>query len=235
MQGRFIAAFIVLSIGCFSEREISSIAANDSDVSDINEPTLAHELRIRVESDQAVRKEWIEFGTRYKTFDVDLTKLDGSIAEKFKALTNRMEDEDTKNRIWLKDVVQKHGWPGKSLVGPAGAKNAWLLVQHADKDREFQQECLTKMEKLPQGEVSPKDIAYLTDRILNGTGKKQKYGTQAFLKEGKLIVYPIDDEGHVDDRRRAIGLGPLAEYLSLMEKAYGISKTPDPKESDKNP
>jgi len=43
-------------------------------------------------------------------------------------------------------------------------------------------------------------IAYLTDRILVGTGKKQKYGTQANLKDGKAVAAPIDDEEHVDER-----------------------------------
>ena len=81
------------------------------------------------------------------------------------------------------------------------------------------------MEAMPQGEVSPQDIAYLTDRILTGTGKKQRYGTQGVLKDGKFVLYPIEDEQHVDDRRKEIGLGPLADYVRMMEEAYGLSKT----------
>lgn len=234
-HGRFIAVFVVVAVGFLSELKITCVAADDGDVENLIMPELAEELRLRVDLDQASRKEWIEFGTKHKTFDVDFTTLDPLIFEKFTALTKKMEDQDKQNRIWLKGVVQKHGWPGKSVVGTNGAKNAWLLVQHADQDRDLQQECLTKMEELPKGEVSPKDIAYLTDRVLNGTGKKQKYGTQALLKNGKLILYPIEDEEHVDERRKAIGLGPLAEYVSLMEKSYGISKTADTTEGDGKP
>ena len=32
--------------------------------------------------------------------------------------------------------------------------------------------------------------------------------------------YPIDDEEHVDERRAAVGLPPLAEYLKLFNLAY---------------
>lgn len=223
-QGRFILFLIVVVAGFISQAGTGFVAAEDRKMEKIREPELAKELRARVELDQACRNEWIEFGRKHKTFDVDLTKLDPAIAKKFTALTNKMEGCDKQNRIWLKEVIKKHGWPGQSIVGTEGTSNAWLLAQHADKDREFQQECLKKMEELPKGEVSPKEIAYLTDRILNGTGKKQKYGTQAFLKDGKLVLYPIEDEEHVDARRKAIGLEPLAEYLIALEQAYGISK-----------
>lgn len=74
--------------------------------------------------------------------------------------------------------------------------------------------------RLPKGDVEARDIAYLTDRILVGTGKKQKYGTQANFKDGKVVAAPIDDELHVDERREALGVEPLKEYLKLIEEIY---------------
>ena len=192
---------------------------------EIKEPELAAELRKRFESDQAIRNRIIEFYKEHKLVDGsrEFAKLDPLVAEKWNSLRKEIEAEDMKNRHWMKEVVRKHGWPGKSLVGSQGAMDAWLLVQHADADREFQQECLSKMEALPTGEVRAVDIAYLTDRILCGTGKKQKYGSQVVMKDGKFIPQPIEDEEHVDDRRKAIGLEPLSDYLKTIAKVYGAS------------
>ena len=38
---------------------------------------------------------------------------------------------DKENQIWLGMVIDKFGWPGKSLVGRDGAHAAWMLAQHA--------------------------------------------------------------------------------------------------------
>ena len=58
-----------------------------------------------------------------------------------------LEAMDTDNTAWLKAVVQEHGWPGRSLVGEDAANAAWLLIQHADHDLEFQRTCLDLLEQ----------------------------------------------------------------------------------------
>jgi hypothetical protein len=191
------------------------------------EPELAKELAKRYATDQAARKELIEFSTKHNLFAKPITAdTDPKIAAAHKALIEKLTAEDLRNRLWLKEIVEKHGWPGQSLVGKVGAQTAWLLAQHADSDREFQKKCLAKMEAMPKGEVEPKHIAYLTDRILVGEGKKQKYGTQAKFQDGKVLPAPIEDEAKVDQRRKSLGLEPLADYLKLMEKMYAPPKKP---------
>lgn len=231
MVRRMLAGIIVVGMGIGTIGELTRCYADEVSIPKINEPELAAELQKRFESDQAIRKEWIEFSTAHKIpFDeAGLDQFEVAIAEKYAVLKSRLKDEDERNRLWLKGVIRKHGWPGKSLVGSQGAHNAWLLVQHASTDVPFQRDCLTKMEAMPKGEVSPIDIAYLTDRLLCGTGKKQKYGTQGMLKDGRIIPQPIEDEEHVDERRKELGLEPLADYLKVMEKAYGISKDSEAK------
>jgi hypothetical protein len=128
---------------------------------------------------------------------------------------------DARNTARLKEIVAAHGWPGKSLVGEKAAHAAWLLVQHADADAKFQRRCLELMERLPSGEVSAKDIAYLTDRVLLAEGKPQRFGTQ-FLKDatGKWVPKPLEDPDHVDHRRKAVGLESLADYARHMSETY---------------
>jgi hypothetical protein len=61
---------------------------------------------------------------------------------------------DAANTLWLKEVVSERGWPTYSDVGIDGGDAAWLILQHADDDPEFQRQCLELMESLPKKEVS---------------------------------------------------------------------------------
>lgn len=49
------------------------------------------------------------------------------------------------------------------------------------------------------------------------------------LKDGRYIPNPIEDEEHVEDRRKAIGLEPIKDYLKMTEKVFGLSNDPDAK------
>lgn len=190
----------------------------------VKDPALAKELTRRVAVDQAARKDLINFMAEHKIAGtVDPMKMGDKIAADYKARIARVRDADRDNIKWLKEIVAKQGWPGKSLVGSAGSQNAWLLVQHADADRDFQESCLKKMEAMPRGEIEPKNLAYLTDRVLVGRGKKQKYGTQAVFQNGKAVASPVEDPDNVDARRKSVGLQPLADYLKIIEQVY---KTP---------
>jgi hypothetical protein len=81
---------------------------------------------------------------------------------------------DAENVPWLKQVILEYGWPGSSLVGTDGARAAWLLAQHADRDLAFQRQCLDLMATAArQGEASRADLAYLTDGVLLAEGEPQ--------------------------------------------------------------
>lgn len=142
---------------------------------------------------------------------------------------------DKDNREWLKGVVGKHGWPGKSLVGRDGTGAAWLLVQHADPDVPFQKQCLALLTAaVKAGEAEGKDLAYLTDRVLGNEGKKQVYGTQLVEKGGRFVPKPIEDEAKVDERRKGVGMPPLAEYIKSTEEMYKL-KPSSPAPAAKKP
>jgi len=165
-------------------------------------PALRKELLNRVKKDQRVRAD-----------------LPADTAKITRALVKRLESVDKANTAWLKRVVQKHGWPGKSLVGSDGAQAAWLLVQHADLDPEFQKQCLELMEKAVQvGEALAQNFVYLTDRVRSKEGKLQLYGTLLKFAEGRYVPFPIEDEANVDKRRAAVGLPTLAEYLKFANQ-----------------
>ncbi|HSX32318.1 MAG TPA: DUF6624 domain-containing protein [Candidatus Saccharimonadales bacterium] len=131
---------------------------------------------------------------------------------------------DDNNAEYLKKIVEQDGWPTISTVGATASQAAWLLVQHADHDLEFQKRCLALMQNLPDGEINPANIAHLEDRILVNQGLPQRYGTQ-FQGEGNSFgPHPIEDEPNLDARRAAVGLEPFAVYKAAMVEQYSPKK-----------
>jgi hypothetical protein len=136
-------------------------------------------------------------------------------------LLMRMAEADAQNTMWLDEVIQQQGWPTKSLVGEDGAQAAFLIVQHSPAPQ-FQKKCLNLLERaVNQNEADIINLVYLTDRIRTFEGKPQVYGTQGQTNaDGLIIPFPIEDEEHVDERRKAIGLEPIAEYFKNMNESY---------------
>jgi hypothetical protein len=132
------------------------------------------------------------------------------------AFVARIQAVDAEHTARMKAIIAEHGWPGVRLVRRDGAEAAWLLVQHADQDVAFQRQCLALLEAAAaRGEVPKSNVAYLTDRVLTNEGKEQLYGTQSWNEGGVEYLQPLQDPEHVNERRRAVGLGPLPEPLKI--------------------
>ena len=129
---------------------------------------------------------------------------------------------DGRHLLRMKEIVDQYGWPGKSLVGEDGSHAAWLLVQHATQDPGFMDHCRGLMDRaVKYGEASPKDYAFLVDRVRLQRGKMQLYGTQFITdRQGRLILQPLKDPEEVDERRSKMGMEPLAEYEAELRKFY---------------
>lgn len=173
---------------------------------------LRRELVTRLAADQGIRdtvSQVLQAGGRFDT-----------------SLLRRMWEVDTPNSNWLKGVIAERGWPGRSLVGDEGAQAAFLIVQHATHDTAFMAAALALMERaVPDSEAKGSDVAMLADRIAVQRGQKQRYGTQAKITDGKVILDPIDDSAHVDQRRAALGMPTLARYVAVLESVYTATPT----------
>jgi hypothetical protein len=125
---------------------------------------------------------------------------------------------DRRNTARFVEIVAEHGWPGRGLVGDDGANAAWLLAQHADRTPDLQRRFLDLLRAaVARNEASAVNLAYLTDRVAVNDGRPQVYGTQLRQNEGtELVPDPIADADTVDERRSAVGLGPLAEYVEVV-------------------
>jgi hypothetical protein len=139
------------------------------------------------------------------------------------AFTRRMAARDAADSAALRAIIDRHGWPGRSLVGADGASAAWLIAQHVGG---LQHEVLRLMQAQPPGEVSPTDLAMLEDRVLVSDGRPQRYATQLTWANE---FNPIEDIAHLDARRAEAGLPPLSVYLCMMKGFTGHSvKDPRP-------
>lgn len=162
-------------------------------------PKIAEKLMKMREEDQSLRKK-----ISYNSSDLKLV--------------DKIEEVDKENIKKLQGIINQIGWPTISKVGKGASNAAWLVVQHADKNLEFQKKCLQLLKK-NVNDVDRGDIAYLTDRILVHEGKSQVYGTQ-FYQSGidkKLEPRPIKSMDNLNALRKEMGMEPFEESIMYQK------------------
>jgi hypothetical protein len=137
----------------------------------------------------------------------------------------RMQAVHDKNAARLQEVIETYGWPGRSLAGEDGARAAWLVLQHAIGHPGLQRRGLVLLQQaVARGDVADADAAMLEDRIAFFEGRPQRYGTQYDWDEGgQMSPHPVEDPDGVDERRRAVGLGPLGEDTRRLREGLAAS------------
>jgi hypothetical protein len=123
------------------------------------------------------------------------------------------------------------GWPGREVIGGAYWAAMWLL-HHAIASPDVMRRGLGLLRAAERrGEVDSLRVALLEDQILALEGRPQQYGTRIdWDDDGVLSPLPIADAEDVDVRRRAVGLGPLAEEVEQIRaeaRSYGESAPAD--------
>jgi len=166
----------------------------------LNLPTLAAELLILRDADLAMR---------------DTLAADGSLYEGYHP---KMEELHRRNAARLKEMIQEHGWPGRTLVGEEASEAAWLILQHSISDPQFQRRGLKLLEQAAaQKEIPAWQAAMLEDRIAMFEGRPQRYGTQfTFDENGNNCLHPLADTSNVEELRRSVGLPPLQDALRKL-------------------
>jgi len=137
-------------------------------------------------------------------------------------VTKEMEAIDVRLTDHLKRIVAGKGWPTISLVGAEASQAAAVMLVHSP-DHEWQRRLLPHLNKLvQQSKIFGSDIAGLTDRILVSEGKQQEFGTQFKQAEGKMVMIPVKDAKHLEQRRAQYLLPPMSVYRQVISEIYHL-------------
>lgn len=152
--------------------------------------------------DAALRARWVAAGFPAR----------GALARELATLERAAAD-------WLREVVERHGWPGRAQVGVRAADAACRLVQHLRDDPALQRRCLRLLRAAAAaGDVPAKQPAQLEDALCVQAGRPQRYGTKLRRLDGVLAPYPIRGAAGVDARRAAVGLPSMAQALACARR-----------------
>ena len=177
---------------------------------------------------EELRKELLAMAAEDRWVREELA-ADGSL---FAGYHPRMEAVHRRNAARLVAIIEECGWPECGLVGEDGEEAAWLIVQHAIGDPPLQRRGLELIRQAAaRGEAPAWQAAMLEDRIRMFEGRPQLYGTQYDWDEnGVMNPCPIEDAGHVDERRLAVGLGPLDENTLCVREGVARLKEQPPRD-----
>ena len=155
---------------------------------------------------------------------LDMARLDRSVRAELAAsgalfksgYEPRMARVHRRNARRLRRIIEEVGWPGSDLVGSDGAEAAWLILQHAISEPGLLRRALPLLAMAArEGKADPAHAAMLEDRIRFFEGRPQRYGTQLdWDAEGNLSPGEVEDPQTLAERRRAVGLQPLAEHIN---------------------
>lgn len=175
---------------------MTTAATFEHDAMPVNE-TLRDELCAMAEEDLRVRAELEREGVLFGGYHP------------------RMEAVHRRNADRLLAILSEVGWPGRSTVGEAGARAAWLVLQHSIGTPPLMRQGLALVrQSVETGDATAAEAAMLEDRVRILSGLPQIYGTQFDWDEhGVMNPAPIEDPDTVDVRRAAVGLPPLADRL----------------------
>ena len=145
-----------------------------------------------------------------------LASADQKARHRTRISDSEVEELAAKARPVLESAFARYGWPKLSVFGTEACNYFWLLVQH--QSLSVQQQMLPAMgAALAQGEASGTDYAYLFDRVQVHEGKPQHGGTQAHCEGVEAKLFPVDDLAHMEERRAALAMEPVAQYLSSLQ------------------
>jgi hypothetical protein len=167
----------------------------------------------------SIRQELVRLGAEDQRLRQGLTpdKMQDTL------LLQEMLRGDSARTARLQHIIEGYGWPDSSRVGSDAASAAFLILQHSP-IHEFQEKMMPVLERLAErGDVPRDDAAMLIDRVLMHDNLPQRYGTQFQMVDGRLVLYQVEDEALLEERRRSMGLPPLEQYMRLLEDFY---KTP---------
>jgi len=206
----------------FSIFFLTSSASFAQNVQDVKKPQLSQKIDYHTQKHQDLRNR-----------KNDILRRHGWNSKQMKENEELINEALATNYKVAKKILNEHGLPTISMVGEKSAHNFWEMVIHFDNDPVLQRQVISMMDKaLETNDVFKKDFAYLSDRWMINSGRKQYYGTQLFYDEKNKSYkpHPIHDEEKVNTHRAEMDLPPMENYIASMNANFdGTIQKPNPR------
>jgi len=180
------------------------------EILNVQHPSLQNELIKMYVDDQAARGNLMEETlAKYGLDKGDIT-------------TDGAPTVDERNRERLKEIFTEHGIPTRAMVGAEAMHGIFMMIQHADRDPEWQKNQLENIkEAVKCGDMDGQSYAYLYDRIMINSGEMQLYGTQFSHVDPinkTVALFATERIDSLDYRRMEVGMMPIEMYKNYMLK-----------------
>jgi hypothetical protein len=153
----------------------------------------------------------------------EITKKYGFDSPEKEYFNTLWAQEDSLLLLECIDIIEEHGWVGRSKVGRKANTALFLVIQHAP--LEAQEKYISLLQaSVEAGESSGSHLALMQDRILMRKDQPQIYGSQVSYnpETGEGSVFEIQDPEYVNQRRKSIGLGPIEDYLKNWDIEWTV-------------
>jgi hypothetical protein len=162
---------------------------------------------------------------KYRVQLEEINKKFGWESKEMKAHWELTTRADSANLVKVKAILDTHGWLGADVIGAQGNRTLFLVIQHSN--QATQEKYLPMMrEAVRNGKAQGSSLALLEDRVALGQGKRQIYGSQISTDMATKLYYvrPLEDPDNVDERRKRVGLQPLAEYVKQWQIKWDVEQ-----------
>ena len=143
-----------------------------------------------------------------------LMRLYGVDSEEAQVAQAEYKRNHVENERIVLAIFDRQGWPEKTTINEQGHLTLANVLQHAS--MEVREKYLPMMRQATaKGDLEPRLLARAEDRLATDRGELQRYGGKIkyYPESGTFDVWPIFEPEQVDQRRAAIGLEPMAEFL----------------------
>jgi hypothetical protein len=138
---------------------------------------------------------------------------------KAKAPLDQIRAAESANDAWLRETAMRYGWIDAARFGGKAAGAAIVMAKHSA-DTRLLMAALPLIElDLANDQQFAQTFAIAFDQLLLSLGQRQRFGSQVCAESGhRPFLCSVETPSRLDDRRTAIGLQPLREYLDLVSK-----------------
>jgi hypothetical protein len=124
------------------------------------------------------------------------------------------------NDAWLRETALRYGWIDAERFGAKAAGAAIVMAKHSA-DMRLLLAALPTMERdLARDPAAAQTFAIAYDQLLLSLGQRQRFGSQICAEPNGQhpFLCAVETPSRLGERRAAIGLEPLGDYLALVSK-----------------